>query len=183
MIGAAPTARALISAMAQGQRAALGRFYDRHIQLVFNLVARMVGDRAVAERVVEEIFVSAWRNASRYDPTRGTPEVWLINLARARAIDALRALRHRGSSGPVSGPDPPQLERRADPVPRREVGASMGDLSPGQREVLELAYYGGLTQSEIAARTGLALGTVKARIRTGLERLRSAPRGPRWATP
>jgi RNA polymerase sigma-70 factor (ECF subfamily) len=183
MIGPAPHARALISEMAQGQRAALGRFYDRYIQLVYNLVARVVGDRAEAERVVEEVFVSAWRNAGRYDPTRGTPEVWLIGLARARAIDALRALRRRGASGPVLGPDPPGLARPADAAPRRDLGVPIGDLSPVQREVLELAYYEGLTQSEIAARTGLALGTVKARIRTGLERLRSAQRGPQWVTP
>jgi RNA polymerase sigma-70 factor (ECF subfamily) len=83
MVASAPHVSALISDMAQGQRAALERFYDRYIQLVYNLVLRIVRNRADADEVVQEVFLQAWRHAGRYGPTRGTPEAWLVTLARA----------------------------------------------------------------------------------------------------
>jgi RNA polymerase sigma-70 factor (ECF subfamily) len=170
--------------MAQGQRSALDRFYDRYVQLVYNLVLRIVRNRADADEVVQEVFLQAWRSAGRYDPSRGTPEAWLITLARTRAIDALRAGRRAGGSleagtrCDVVDPEPGRAARLAE---REGVTGALGALSPAQRELLELAYYQGLTQTEIAVHTGLPLGTVKTRMRTGLERLRDALRGEEWS--
>ena len=181
-----PSAVALIREMAEGQRAALERFYDRYIQLVYNLILRIVRNSADADEVVQEVFLQAWRDAGRYDPTRGTPEAWLVTLARTRAIDALRAARRAGKHVEVSS-----THEIADPAPasaarlpeRHGVSGALGALSPAQRELLEMAYYEGLTQTEIAARTGVPLGTVKTRMRTGLDRLRAALRGEEWVVP
>jgi RNA polymerase sigma-70 factor, ECF subfamily len=186
MASSLPPASALIREMAQGQLAALERFYDRHIQLVYNLVLRIVRNRADAEEVVQEVFLQAWRGADRYDPSRGTPQAWLVTLARTRAIDALRAARRGGQriecsvTNEIADPGKGDAARLPE---RQEVTGALGELSSAQRELLELAYYEGLTQTEIAARTGLPLGTVKTRIRTGLERLRVALRGKEWVAP
>jgi RNA polymerase sigma-70 factor (ECF subfamily) len=185
MVASAPHVSGLISDMAQGQRAALERFYDRYIQLVYNLVLRIVRNRADADEVVQEVFLQAWRHAGRYDPTRGTPEAWLVTLARARAIDALRAARRRGPVDAGNGHEiaAPEPGRTAQLPERHGVTGALGELASVQRELLELAYYDGLTQTEIAARTGLPLGTVKSRIRAGLERLRETLRGRQWVIP
>jgi RNA polymerase sigma-70 factor (ECF subfamily) len=171
--------------MAGGDRGALERFYDRHAALVYGLVLRIVRNRADADEVVQEVFLQAWRSAGRYDPTRGTPEAWLATLARTRAIDALRAARRAGRGEPghpeeVADSEPAGAARFAE---RHGVAGALGELSAAQRELLELAYYEGLTQTEIAARTGLPLGTVKTRMRTGLERLRQALRVREWLVP
>lgn len=186
MASISPHASDLIRDMALGQLTALERFYDRYIQLVYNLVLRIVRNRADADEVVQRVFLQVWRDASRYDPSRGAPEAWLLTLARTRAIDALRAARRGGE----------RVETRlthdiadtgvgsAARLPERQrVTGALDELSPAQRELLELAYYEGLTQTEIAARTGLPLGTVKTRIRTGLERLREVLRGKEWIVP
>lgn len=186
MVASAPHVSALIRDMAQGQLAALERFYDRYVPLVYRLVLRIVRNRADADEVVQEVFLQAWRSASRYDPSRGTPEAWLVTLARTRAIDALRAAQRVGGRVEVAlvheiaDPEPGRAARLPE---RHGVTGALGGLSPAQRELLELAYYEGLTQTEIAARTGLPLGTVKTRIRTGLERLREALQGGEWAVP
>jgi RNA polymerase sigma-70 factor, ECF subfamily len=182
---AGPHVNGIIRDMARGDRAALERFYDRHGQLVYNLVLRIVRNRADAEEVVQEVFLQAWRTASRYDPSRGTAEAWLVTLARSRAIDALRAARRgwpeeTGSGHEIADPAPGEAARFAE---RHGMAGALGELVPAQRELLELAYYAGLTQSEIAARTGLPLGTVKTRMRTGLEQLRQALEGREWVAP
>src|SRR5262245_38353992 len=185
MVSTSPPA-ALLTEMARGQLAALEQFYDRYAQLVYNLVLRVVRNRADGDEVVQEVFLQTWRDASRYDPSRGTPEAWVVTLARSRAIDALRAARRRGErigtrlTRDIADPTPTEASQVAD---RRSMTGALGELSPAQRELLELAYYEGLTQTEIATRTGLPLGTVKTRIRTGLERLREALPGREWATP
>ena len=186
MASVSPHPGALIHDIALGHVAALEQFYDRHIQLVYNLVFRIVRNRADADEVVQALFLQVWRDASRYDPARGGPEAWLVTLARARAIDALRAARRRGEhlearpSQDIADPAPESVSQLAE---RQRVKGALDELAHVQRELLELAYYEGLTQSEIAARTGLPLGTVKTRMRTGLERLREVLRGKEWIVP
>jgi len=169
----------LIRAMAGGDRDAFARFYDRYASLVYPLIVRIVRDRSDAADVLQDVFWEAWQNAATYDVARGSPEAWIVMRARARAIDRVRSVRRRSETfampleeGAVAmGADPVE-----DPAERAEarsaVLGALAELSAPQREVLELAYYGGLTQSEIAERIKQPLGTVKTRIRTGLERLR-----------
>ena len=171
----------LIRRMAAGDREAFGSFYDRYASLVYPLIVRIVRDRSDAADVLQDVFWEAWQSAASYDPDRGTPEAWMIMRARARAIDRVRALRRRGetfvapmdeavSAAPdVDGGD--AAERAED---RGIIQGALGQLSLAQREVIELAYYAGLTQTEIAERIKQPLGTVKTRIRLGLERLRGA---------
>jgi RNA polymerase sigma-70 factor (ECF subfamily) len=165
----------LIGRMVQGDRSGLESLYDRYAQLLFNLVIRVVRNRSDAEEVLQEVFLQAWRSASRYDPSRGSPEAWLIMMARSRAIDAVRVARRT--------PDRPDTEPPAEiagAMPdaagaveaRALVTAALQDLTSAQRQVLELAFYEGLSQTEIATRTGAPLGTVKTRTRMALDRLR-----------
>lgn len=180
---ATPDARELIRRMARGDRVAFGDLYDRYARLVLSLALRIVHSQTDAEEVLQEVFWQAWRDAGRYDPNRGSPEAWLVTLARTRAIDVLRSARRVKERG---GAD--LLPRAADPTPgaaerleaRELVVGALNGLSAPQREALELAYYEGLTQTEIAARTGAPLGTVKTRIRDGLARLRTALAAQGW---
>jgi len=169
----------LIRAMAAGDRDAFARFYDRYAPLVFPLVLRIVRDPADAADVLQDTFWEVWRGASTYDPARGTPEAWIVMRARARAIDRVRAVRRRGETF-VAPVDEATTAATAAPggdaaarAERRQLVASALTLLPEpQREVIELAYYAGLTQSEIAERLEQPLGTVKTRIRMALARLR-----------
>jgi RNA polymerase sigma-70 factor (ECF subfamily) len=123
-----------------------------------------------------------WRDAARYDPSRGSPETWLLTRTRTRAIDGLRAARAAGSHREADLTDlAGAVPASVDELDTRHLVVGVLDgLSKAQRELIELAYYGGLTQSEIAERTGLPLGTVKTRIRSGLEHLRAALREKGW---
>jgi RNA polymerase sigma-70 factor (ECF subfamily) len=167
----------LILRMAQGDRTALEGLYDRYAQLVFNVAVRILRNHADAEEVVQEVFWQAWRQAGRYEPARGAPWAWLVTLTRARAIDAFRARgpHRRRVELPLSlvATDPvvPPAEQLAE---KQLVTGALDGLAATQRELLELAYYEGLTQTEIAARTGVPLGTVKTRLRAGLGRLRDS---------
>jgi len=169
----------LIRAMAAGDRDAFARFYDRYAPLVFPLVLRIVRDRADAADVLQDVFWEAWRGASAYDSARGTPEAWIVMRARARAIDRVRAMRRReetfvapvdeattAASGGLSG------DAAARAEDRQLVATALAVLPQPQREVIELAYFAGLTQTEIAERLEQPLGTVKTRIRMALARLR-----------
>ena len=165
----------LIGRMARGDRSGLEGLYDRFAQLIFNLVIRIVGNRPDAEEVLQEVFLQAWRGASHYDPSRGTPEAWLIMMARSRAIDWVRTARRllaRPEAEPMPDVPEPMLDIAGAVEARAVVTTALQDLTPAQREVLELAFYEGLSQSEIAVRTGAPLGTVKTRTRMALERLR-----------
>src|SRR5207253_6864973 len=173
----------LIRQMVAGDREAFARFYDRYAPLVFPLIQRILRERADASDVLQEVFWEAWQGASGYDPARGTPEAWMITRARTRAIDRIRAVRRRGETfvPPVDeglAPAPPEpggdaAERAED---RGVIRTALGQLPQAQRDVIELAYYAGLTQTEISARLQQPLGTVKTRIRLGLERLRGVVR-------
>ena len=146
------------------------------------VVARVLRQPDDVEDVVEETFWQAWRQASRFDPTRGAVQTWLLTIARSRALDRARALRRRrespleGDDGKVvveqAAPSDPGLDAEASER-RRIVTAALAELPAEQREALELGYYGGLSQSEIAERTGQPLGTVKTRMRLAMQKLRS----------
>jgi RNA polymerase sigma-70 factor, ECF subfamily len=169
----------LIRHMAEGDRTAFTSFYDRHARQVYPLILRIVRDQADAADVLQEVFWEAWQSAASYDPGRGSPEAWIFMRARTRAIDRVRAVRRRTETfvAPVderiapaaADPGGDAAERAED---RDLVLGALGRLPEAQREVIELAYYGGLTQTEIAERLKQPLGTVKTRIRLGLERLR-----------
>jgi RNA polymerase sigma-70 factor (ECF subfamily) len=170
---------AVIARLAAGETAAMGEIYDRHARAVYSLACRILSDRLEAEDVVQDVFAQAWRQAGRYDPARGAVSTWLLVMTRARAIDRLRARRGR----PPAGPDLSELDRAVE-APGQEAGAiaaeqvgrlrlAMQALPDGQRTAIELAYYEGLSQSEIATRLAEPLGTIKTRIRTGLLRLRA----------
>ena len=147
----------LVRQMAAGDRDAFAVFYDHYAPVVFPLILRIVRERADASDVLREVFWEAWRDAPAYDSTRGSPEAWMVTRARTRAIDRIRSTR-RWSETFVALLD--------------EAIAPLDRLPEAQREVIELAYYTGLTQSEIAERLKQPLGTVKTRIQLGLERLR-----------
>jgi RNA polymerase sigma-70 factor (ECF subfamily) len=173
----------LIREIAEGNAEAFARFYDRYAPLVYPLILRVVRDRSDAADVLQDVFWEAWQGASAYDPARGTPEAWMITRARTRAIDRVRAVRRRSvtfvppvDEGLASAP----VEAGGDAGERAEdrgvIRTALAALPQPQREVIELAYYAGLTQTEIAERIRQPLGTVKTRIRLGLERLRDAVR-------
>jgi len=162
--------RSILQRLAEGDARALGEFYDQHASLAYGLALRILRERTEAEDAVQEAFVQVWRQAVRYDASRGTPEAWLCAIVRTRAIDRLRRRVSRREQGEESSATP------AGPAPAREnvlaVRKAMQSLSADQRVALELAYYEGLTQSEIASRLNEPLGTVKTRIRTAMLRLR-----------
>ena len=166
----------LIRRMAGGDRQAFSTFYDRYATLAFTLIRRIIIQRAEAEEVLQELFWQVWVEAGSYDENRGSPEAWLLNRARSRAIDKLRSIRRRSETfvaplaeGTALDPAPNHGVRAED---QQLVETALALLPESQRRVIELAFYGGLTQSEIALRLGEPLGTIKTRMRLGLERLR-----------
>ena len=131
--------------------------------------------------MLQDVFWEAWRGAAAYDSARGTPEAWIITRARTRAIDRVRAVRRRGETfvapvdeATVGAPTPPGGDAAVRAEERQLVASALAQLSQAQREIIELAYYSGLTQREIAERLAQPLGTVKTRIRLALARLREA---------
>jgi RNA polymerase sigma-70 factor (ECF subfamily) len=166
----------LILAMARGDLFALGTFYDRYARLVFGLAARVTGNAADAEEVLQDVFIQAWSQAALYAPARGSPRTWLLTIARTRAIDRRRRRRWDEAPGSV-GQEP--LDPAVDPAAdleertlRDAVQKAIALLPPEQRAAIELAYFQGLTHTEIAMQTGDPLGTVKGRLRLGMEKLR-----------
>jgi len=179
-MGASPTDNPLhlIEQIVGGDREAFGRFYDRFAQLVFAFAMRLLRDRSEAEDLLQEVFLQVWRQAGSYSQERGSPEAWLLTITRSRAIDKLRSIRRRDRSF-ISMENPPEekYEGRTESgatqsETRLMVNSALDRLPEAQRRVLEMAYFDGLTQSEIADRLKEPLGTVKTRMRTALERLR-----------
>ncbi len=157
-------------------------FYDRHGGAAYSLAHRIVGDRGLAEDVTQEAFLSIWRSRARFDPARGSVRSWALGIIRNRAIDALRR-----SARPVPKLDfddevaletEPADERTETEAIRRETAGrlrqALGLLPREQSQVIELAYFGGFSHSEIADMVGAPLGTIKGRMRLGLEKIRAA---------
>jgi RNA polymerase sigma-70 factor (ECF subfamily) len=160
----------LIHQIATGNRTALAEIYDRYSGLIHALALRILRDGADAEEIVQDTFLQAWRQADRFDRGRGSASAWLVTIARSRALDRLRR------RGPQSHSEVTESALVSEPVGDVVVGHAvrkvLDTLPVEQRRALELAYYEGLSQSEIAKRTGDPLGTVKTRIRLGLGHLR-----------
>ena len=168
----------LIRKVVNQDRDAFSELYDRFSALVFTLAVRMLRTRSDAEDLVQEVFVQIWRQAQNYAEDRGTPEAWIINIARSRAIDKLRSIRRMEKSF-VLTEDPARAESTAnveisaaESETKLTMSSALSTLPPAQRTVLELAYFDGLTQTEIAGRLSEPLGTVKTRMRAAIQRLR-----------
>ena len=181
---------ALIALAARGEEPALAALYDRYGRVAYGLALRVLRDAALAEDAVQEAFLAVWRSAHRYIPERSKPSTWILTFVHRRAVDLVRR----------------EERRRADQLPdvetiaggavdeeawlrleRERVQAALRQLPDQQREAIELAYYGGFTQSELAERLGQPLGTIKSRMFTGLARLRELLEEPdhepeRWQT-
>lgn len=168
--------------VAAGDQQAFAELYDHLAQPVFGVVHRVLRDAAQAEEVTQEAFVDVWRQAARFDPQLGSVHTWAVTIAHRRAVDRVRSeqshLTRQELGGAAlaplgSGPEDSTLESEE----RQQARAAMAELTDVQREVLELAYYDGLTHVQIADRLGIALGTVKTRVRDGLIRLRTVMGG------
>jgi len=180
--------RDLVAGAAGGDERAMAGLYDRYGQVLYAVAYRIVGERADAEEVVLEAFAQAWRDAPRFEAARGSVAGWLTMIARSRALDLVRARSRRDritTAAASARPDAPLAmgEVRPDPSAgmdhserRREVRQALEALSAPQRQAIELAYYEGLSQSEIAERLQEPLGTIKTRIRLGMQKLRDALR-------
>lgn len=177
----------LVLRMARGEDAALGLLYDRWASLVLATALRVTRDQTDAEEIVVEAFAQAWRSADRFDTARGSVPAWLSTIARSRALDLVRARGRRtrleetsatGVGYPSTVGDTPSSPDAGLISSERSqaVTAALTELPPPQREAIELAYFGGLSQSEIATRLGEPLGTIKTRVRLGMSRLREALR-------
>jgi RNA polymerase sigma-70 factor (ECF subfamily) len=175
----APTDEDLLLAAAQGDQEAIGRLYDRHQGTMYGLAIRITNDAGLAQDVVQEAMLGIWRNASRFDASRARARTWMLALVHHRAIDAVR---RRRASVTLPEPDVPppaalvvpdlwdDVVGRLDAVAVRQA---LARVPAAQREVLELAYFAGRTQQEIATQVGIPLGTVKSRVRLGLLALRA----------
>lgn len=159
--------------------------FDRHGDAAFSFAYRMCGRRAMAEDVVQDAFLSLWRGGGRYNPARGSVRLWVLSVVRHRAIDAFRRedvrtshnITDEGFAESLAACDctDVEVERREDAA---EVRAALSTLPADQRQVIELAYFGGFTHSQIADMLSLPSGTVKGRMRLGLTKLRISLRGP-----
>jgi len=165
--------------LASGDQAAAARLYDRHVRPLYSLILRILGNETEAEDVLQEVFAQAFCQASRYDARRGAVAAWLLTIARSRAIDHLRARRTRVEArtgeqtlGEMPDAQPDAASTMLDEERSRLVRQALGELPMLQRMAIELAYYEGLSHSEIAERLEQPLGTVKTRIRLGLLKLR-----------
>ncbi len=169
---------ALVARMAAGDRAAMSELYARHASLLLGLALRIVRDRREAEDLLHDVFLEAWRAAKAFDPKRGRVRTWLAIRMRSRALDlqkSARVSRNAGDAGldvlvdeardPASGPD------------HARVRTALAELGPDQRRVLELAYFEGLSCTEIAEKISIPVGTVKSRLAAGLDRLRAGLQG------
>jgi RNA polymerase sigma-70 factor (ECF subfamily) len=162
----------LVASIARGDRDALAALYDRHSGVLLGLAMRIVRDRREAEDLLHDVFLEAWRSAKDFDPKRGRVRTWLAIRMRSRALDLQKSARVSRNAGDAG------LELLVDDAHKTSpdharVRAALAELGPEQRRVLELAYFEGLSCTEIAARVSIPVGTVKSRIAAGLDRLRN----------
>lgn len=186
-VAAVPTApsdrardRELLARVARGDVTALRSIYEQHASRAITIAYRILRNREEAEDVVQETFLEVWRRSAQFDPGRGGAVAWVVTIARSRAIDRLRARNIAGRTIasaadetvgllPVSPPSPAvEAQRKRD---ERRVAAALSTLPPAQRRTIELAYFEGLSQSEIAVRTASPLGTVKMRVKLAMAKL------------
>lgn len=172
----------LLARVAKGDHQAFSQLYDHSSTLLFTLAVRILGNHEEAAELLQDVYLEVWRKVSRYDVGRGTPIAWLITLTKSRAIDRLRARTARGhhAAGSVKagtatqltdeGPSP--FETKADQELRTAVITAVAGLPQAQQQAIELAYYEGLSHTEIASRLNQPLGTVKTRIKLGMSKLR-----------
>jgi RNA polymerase sigma-70 factor, ECF subfamily len=172
----------LLARVAKGDHQAFSQLYDHSSTLLFTLAVRILGNHEEAAELLQDVYLEVWRKVSRYDVGRGTPIAWLITLTKSRAIDRLRARTARGhhTTGSVEagtatqrtdeGPSP--FETKADQELRTAVITAVAGLPQAQQQAIELAYYEGLSHTEIASRLNQPLGTVKTRIKLGMSKLR-----------
>lgn len=180
--GSDPADVQIIQRVVTGDQQALGELYDRWSKPAFSLARRVCADEGLAEDVVQEVFIAFWREPGRFDPARGAFGSWLLTLVHHKAVDAVRresAIRRRTVPAAEDGeewsvaPGPGADQAALGAVVAGQVRDALGRLPNEQREALALAYYGGYTQREVATLTGVPLGTVKSRMFTGVQRLRS----------
>ena len=172
----------LLKAVARGDEQALAQLYDSYRLILFGLLVRILNSREEAEDVLQEVFLQVWRRAKDFDETRGKPFTWLVTLARSRAIDRLRSLgaRDRVAQASIREASEEVSDAAFDTFrseQRALVTSALSQLPEEQKRPLVLAYFDGLTQSEIAANLGAPLGTVKTRMRAGMMKLREVLAG------
>lgn len=170
---------ALVERMIAGDESALSTLYDRYSGMLFSMLVRILKDTSAAEEILQDLFLQLWRNPSRFDPSRGSLPAWLLVIGRNRAISRLRSRERREVSDDSEGfsmesiPSPGNIEEEAQRSQlAQRLKSAMATLPPEQREAVELAYFEGMSQTEIAARTGSPLGTVKSRVRAAMQSLK-----------
>ena len=169
----------LLALIALSNSEALGTFYDRYGRLVFTVALRITGDRETAEEVTQDVFQNVWQSASGFQLSSGSSSAWLMGITRHRAIDATRSRRYRARNreDSLSFDQPTREESGPEYLTdlqllREMVRGALNELPLSQRQAIELAFYGGMTRAEIAERLGEPLGTVKTRMRLGMQKLR-----------
>jgi RNA polymerase sigma-70 factor (ECF subfamily) len=166
---------ALVLMAARSEESALAELYDRYGRAAYGLALRVLRDPALAEDAVQEAFLALWRTAARFVPEKSKASTWILTLVHRRAVDAVRREQRRRADTLEQAPEPSVEGVDEDAwlrLQRERVQAALRSLPDAQREALELAYYGGFSQSELAERLGQPLGTVKSRMFTGLTRMR-----------
>jgi RNA polymerase sigma-70 factor (ECF subfamily) len=172
----------LLPAVSNGDVAAFEQLYDRHAPILYALLLRMLASPEDAQEVLQEAFVKAWNDASRYDPSRGSELAWLISITRSRGIDRIRSRKVRGEREKDAARDNSIRSAAVDGMAavesvvageeQRAVRAALAEIPEAQRQALELAYFDGLSQSEIAGKLGVPLGTIKTRMQLGMRKMR-----------
>jgi RNA polymerase sigma-70 factor (ECF subfamily) len=167
---------AVVALVARSDESALAELYDRFGRVAYGVAFRILRDERLAEDAVQEAFLAAWRNADRFMPERAKASTWLVTLVHRRAVDLVRREERRRAEPLADHAEPPPTESAEENAwlrfERERVQSALRQLPDQQREALELAYYGGFTQSELAERLGEPVGTIKSRMFTGLARLR-----------
>lgn len=181
----------LLARVVKGDQQAFSQLYDHSSTLLFTLAVRILGNHEEAAELLQDVYLEVWRKVSRYDVGRGTPVAWLITLTKSRAIDRLRARASRGyqatnslehaTAAQVADHGPSPFETQADQELRMAVETAVAGLPIAQQQAIELAYYEGLSHTEIASRLNQPLGTVKTRIKLGLSKLRDSLQ--QWQSP
>lgn len=169
---------AVVSAIRDGDESGMAELYDRYSGIVYSVALRVLADTGAAEDILQEVFMQLWRNPGLFDSSRGNLGPWLAVIARNRAIDGLRKRRNETDiEDVVISVEPDLASEAARSAAMSKVRTVLGGMAAGQRKALEMAYFEGLSHSEIATKTGEPLGTIKTRIRNGLLMLRKAFEG------